>query len=83
MLHKEAYRSLASVSGDSRTPHYNVSPVGKQTRFAAYVCYGPAASATQEELIQKKQAFQSMCHLFRALIALALFLNMSLPTQLT
>lgn len=45
---------------DSRTPHYNVPPTGKNDRLAVYTCYMPVADASQEDLIKKKEAFESM-----------------------
>ncbi|KAF7554845.1 hypothetical protein G7Z17_g2578 [Cylindrodendrum hubeiense] len=45
---------------DSRTPHYNLSPQGKTPRFCTYTCYMPAADATQEDLIRKKEAFETL-----------------------
>ncbi|KAH8425123.1 uncharacterized protein LDX57_002872 [Aspergillus melleus] len=42
---------------DSRTPHYNVPPSGKQDRLAVYTCYTPVREATQEDLLRKKGAF--------------------------
>ncbi|KAI1343289.1 hypothetical protein F5Y15DRAFT_405803 [Xylariaceae sp. FL0016] len=45
---------------DSRTPHYNLSPTGDRARFATYTCYMPAAEASQEDLIRKKQAFDDL-----------------------
>jgi hypothetical protein len=45
-------------SGDSRTPHYNVSPTGEQERLAAYTCYMPVEEASQEDLRRKEDAFQ-------------------------
>ncbi|KZL78253.1 phytanoyl-CoA dioxygenase [Colletotrichum tofieldiae] len=45
---------------DSRTPHYNLSPEGESPRFCAYTCYMPAAEATQEDLIRKKGAFDTL-----------------------
>lgn len=41
-----------------RTPHYNVPVTSKQDRFAIYTCYMPVSSATQEDLIRKKKAFE-------------------------
>lgn len=38
---------------DSRTVHWNCSPVGTQTRFATYVCYCPR-SHMSEEMLQHK-----------------------------
>jgi len=43
---------------DSRTPHYNLSPKGETPRFCVYTCYMPAADASQEDLIRKKDAFE-------------------------
>lgn len=43
---------------DSRTPHYNKSPMSNTSRFAVYTCYLPASAATQEELIRKKDLFE-------------------------
>jgi len=50
------------VVWDSRTPHYNLtpSPESTQPRFAVYTCYMPVADASQEDLIRKKGAFESM-----------------------
>lgn len=45
---------------DSRTPHYNLSPSGQTPRFAAYTCYLPVAEVSQEDLLRKKKAFESM-----------------------
>lgn len=42
---------------DSRTPHYNLSSKTHQPRFAAYTCYMPAADASQEDLLRKKDAY--------------------------
>ncbi|CAK7216892.1 hypothetical protein SEUCBS140593_003018 [Sporothrix eucalyptigena] len=50
---------------DSRTPHYNLSPVGNKPRFCTYTCYMPVAEATEGELLKKKAAFderQSTTH---------------------
>ncbi|KAL8279769.1 hypothetical protein RQP46_007864 [Phenoliferia psychrophenolica] len=44
---------------DSRAPHYNVSPTGSLARFATYTCYMPVSDATTEDLIKKKEAFES------------------------
>lgn len=49
---------------DSRTPHYNVPPTGKQDRLAVYTCFTPVCEASQEDLIRKKGAFESMSPLF-------------------
>ncbi|CEL04048.1 hypothetical protein ASPCAL05181 [Aspergillus calidoustus] len=43
---------------DSRTPHYNLPPAGKQDRLAIYTCYMPVAEASQEDLVRKKGAFE-------------------------
>ncbi|PQE08380.1 phytanoyl- dioxygenase protein [Rutstroemia sp. NJR-2017a WRK4] len=43
---------------DSRTPHYNLSPQGQNSRFCVYTCYMPVADATKEQLIIKKDAFE-------------------------
>lgn len=43
---------------DSRLPHYNLSPTGDRARFATYTCYMPAADASQEDLLRKKEAFE-------------------------
>lgn len=45
---------------DSRTPHYNLSPEGDVPRLAVYTCYMPAADATQEDLIRKKYAYDTL-----------------------
>ena len=47
------------VLGDSRTPHYNKAPTGGNSRFVVYTCYAPVSTATQEELILKKQLFEN------------------------
>lgn len=44
---------------DSRIPHYNVKPAGDITRLAVYTCYAPVSTATQEDLIKKKNAFDA------------------------
>lgn len=44
---------------DSRAPHYNCSPTSDESRMAVYVCMMPQSSATQEELLFKKQAFEN------------------------
>jgi len=44
---------------DSRVPHYNVKPKGNNVRMAVYTCYAPASTATQEDLIKKKQVFEA------------------------
>ncbi|KAK9425637.1 putative Phytanoyl-CoA dioxygenase [Seiridium unicorne] len=43
---------------DSRLPHYNMNPTGDRARFATYTCYMPAAEASQEDLLRKKEAFE-------------------------
>ncbi|KAF5526371.1 putative phytanoyl-CoA dioxygenase [Colletotrichum aenigma] len=45
---------------DSRTPHYNLSPEGERPRFCVYTCYMPVADASQEDLVRKKGAFESL-----------------------
>ncbi|KAJ9093167.1 hypothetical protein QFC21_006483 [Naganishia friedmannii] len=47
------------VLWDSRTPHYNVSPKGENSRFVIYTCYAPVSTATQEELQLKKWLFEN------------------------
>lgn len=47
--------------GDSRAPHYNCPPTGNQNRMCVYTCYAPVATATEEELIKKKEIFESEC----------------------
>lgn len=44
---------------DSRTPHYNLSPTGSTPRICAYTCYMPATDASQEDLVRKKDAFET------------------------
>lgn len=44
---------------DSRCPHYNASPTGTQPRFVIYTCYAPVETATPEQLLKKKQAFET------------------------
>jgi hypothetical protein len=44
---------------DSRTPHYNLSPVAETPRFCVYVCYMPVKDASEEDLRRKKEAFES------------------------
>lgn len=43
---------------DSRTIHWNSSPVGEQTRFATYVCYCPRSMASAEALVEKRKVFE-------------------------
>lgn len=45
---------------DSRTPHYNLSPKADSPRFCVYTCYMPAAEASQEDLVRKKGAFETL-----------------------
>jgi hypothetical protein len=45
------------VVWDSRTVHWNASPVGEQTRFVTYVCYCPKSMASEEVLEGKKAVF--------------------------
>ncbi|KAM0753450.1 hypothetical protein T439DRAFT_285374 [Meredithblackwellia eburnea MCA 4105] len=47
------------VIWDSRLPHYNVTPKGNEARMAIYTCYAPVSTATQEDLVRKKQAFET------------------------
>ncbi|KAM0789599.1 hypothetical protein ACM66B_000407 [Microbotryomycetes sp. NB124-2] len=47
------------VVWDSRVPHYNVAPKGDQIRMAVYTCYSPVSTATQEDLLRKKAAFEA------------------------
>lgn len=49
---------MLTLTGDSRTPHYNVPATGKQDRLAVYTCYMPVSDASQEDLIRKKEAFE-------------------------
>ena len=46
------------LTNRSRTPHYNLSPKTDQPRFAVYTCYMPVSSATQEDLLRKKDAYE-------------------------
>ncbi|SGY15360.1 BQ5605_C013g07344 [Microbotryum silenes-dioicae] len=46
------------VIWDSRVPHYNVSPKGDHVRMAIYTCYAPVSTATREDLLRKKEAFE-------------------------
>ncbi|KAK4958273.1 hypothetical protein LTR10_004699 [Elasticomyces elasticus] len=43
---------------DSRTIHWNASPVGDQIRYITYVCYCPRSMATEQELQRKLEVFQ-------------------------
>lgn len=47
----------AGTVWDSRTVHWNASPVGEQTRFVTYVCYCPKSMASEETLQGKKAVF--------------------------
>ncbi|KAI5477301.1 hypothetical protein MNV49_006522 [Pseudohyphozyma bogoriensis] len=47
------------VIWDSRVPHYNVAPKGDQIRMATYTCFAPVSTATKEDLVRKKEAFES------------------------
>ena len=47
-----------SATGDSRAPHYNASPTRDTDRLVVYVCMMPASTATQEDLIRKKELFE-------------------------
>lgn len=44
---------------DSRTVHWNASPVGGQVRFATYVCYCPRALMGEEALARKLEIFKA------------------------
>lgn len=44
---------------DSRLIHWNSSPVGKQIRFATYVCYCPRSLASEEDLVRKLGVFKA------------------------
>ncbi|KAK4057267.1 hypothetical protein OIO90_001764 [Microbotryomycetes sp. JL221] len=46
------------VLWDSRTPHYNASPTAGRPRFAIYTCFAPVSTATQEDLLKKKELFE-------------------------
>lgn len=43
---------------DSRTVHWNSSPVGQQTRFVTYVCYCPRSQMSAEDLKAKQEVFK-------------------------
>ncbi|GAK63261.1 phytanoyl- dioxygenase [Moesziomyces antarcticus] len=45
---------------DSRTPHYNLSPTGQQPRFCIYTCFMPVTEASDEDLVRKKHAFETL-----------------------
>ncbi|WOO78371.1 uncharacterized protein LOC62_02G001919 [Vanrija pseudolonga] len=44
---------------DSRTVHWNASPVGTQTRFVTYVCLCPRSFMTSDELTEKRKVFNA------------------------
>ncbi|KAK1056849.1 hypothetical protein LTR74_014593 [Friedmanniomyces endolithicus] len=44
---------------DSRTIHWNASPVGEQIRFISYVCCCPRNMASEGELARKLEVFQA------------------------
>ncbi|KIR55925.1 hypothetical protein I315_01807 [Cryptococcus gattii Ru294] len=43
---------------DSRTIHWNASPMGDQTRFVTYVCYCPRSLMSPAELAKKVEVFK-------------------------
>lgn len=45
---------------DSRVPHYNLPPEGKQDRLAVYACFMPVNEASQEDLVRKGKAFDGI-----------------------
>lgn len=45
---------------DSRTPHYNLSPTGSSPRFCIYTCFMPVTEASNEDLVRKKHAFETL-----------------------
>lgn len=47
------------VLWDSRAPHFNASPKGSTPRFVIYTCYAPVSAVSQEELIKKKELFET------------------------
>jgi len=47
------------VLWDSRTIHYNCAPAGEDLRSAMYICYGPAAKSSAEDLEIKKTCFET------------------------
>lgn len=47
---------------DSRTPHYNLSPKEEQPRFCVYTCMMPVKDVSQEDLLRKKEAYESESH---------------------
>lgn len=57
MPHGECELTVAPTVWDSRTVHWNASPVGNQTRFVTYVCYCPKSMASEETLKDKKTVF--------------------------
>ncbi|GAA5972513.1 hypothetical protein JCM11641_001878 [Rhodosporidiobolus odoratus] len=46
------------VVWDSRTAHWNKTPVGTRTRVVVYVCYAPKSFASQEVLQTKKECWE-------------------------
>lgn len=48
-----------SCPGDSRIPHYNVSPEGENPRFVVYTSYAPVFTASKEDLLRKKELFEN------------------------
>lgn len=47
---------------DSRVPHYNLPPEGKNDRLAVYTCFMPVNEASEEDLVRKKGAFEGKLH---------------------
>ncbi|KAL4971938.1 hypothetical protein BDW66DRAFT_163293 [Aspergillus desertorum] len=43
---------------DSRVPHYNLPPSGKNDRLAVYTSYMPVADASKGDLLRKRKAFE-------------------------
>lgn len=50
--------SADTLAGDSRTVHSNAAPKGDTPRFVVYTAYAPVSTATQEDLIRKKEMFE-------------------------
>ncbi len=48
---------LYPIVWDSRTIHWNASPISQQIRFATYVCYCPRSMASEEILKAKREVF--------------------------
>lgn len=44
---------------DSRVPHYNLTSTTSQNRFCIYTCYIPVEDVSQEDLIRKRDAFET------------------------